>query len=214
MPREGPAAWGRKRSRRLAGAGIVLLTILLPGNPLFAGAAARAPLVVIEGKTGPTVRMEPALARAVEQCCGEYRLPTAAEEDPQLRAICHEHHPESRVTYAVLGDFNGDGRIDAALRLRGRRSRHSGLLAAFHATRSGSYQAYVLDRGREAAGALCLTRRRPGAITYVRYRGDEILAAPGRMRLRSDGIELTNPEAGSRLYYWDGARYRHVQTAE
>jgi hypothetical protein len=174
------------------------------------------------------VRLSSALARAVARAYPAFRLSTAAEEDPQLRQICQERHDEAArrqpagrrghaepfVTYAAVGDFNGDGRQDAVLRLRGRRSRFKSALVVFHASRSGPFDAHPLDVGRLAAASFCVGRMPPGVVRYVRYRGDAILPRPGELRLKRDAIELVEPESAVRIYYWDGGRYRFVQARE
>jgi len=196
---------------------------VLPAFALLAALAARAggatpsprgePFTIVERQGEPDVRLSPALARVVKQRFPAYRLMRGSEEDPQLRTLCREAHREMRVASAAASDFDGDGRTDAVLRLRRPGTRDAGLVVVFHATRAGSYEAHVLDAWRRAGPQFCVTRVRRGAITFVRNPGS---GSPqtGVLRLPHDGIELLVPEAASRLYYWDGKRYRYVETSD
>jgi hypothetical protein len=179
-----------------------------------APSAGGSPFTVIQRNGEPELRLSVPLARAVQQHFPAYRVPRSADEDPQMRALCRENHPERRVASAALGDFNGDGLTDAVLHLRRPHSRDAGLVVAFHATRAGGYQPRILEGWQRVGAQFCVARVQPGAISYVREAGGGTRKPPTVLRLRHDGIELLLPGTASRLYYWDGNRYRSVETSD
>jgi hypothetical protein len=157
--------------------------------------------------------MAPALARAVKRGFPGYRLPLPKEEDPQLRDLCREAHPELRVTYAARGDFNGDGRADAVLHLLRPNSRDAGIVAAFHGTAGGRFEAHEVDRWQRWGRQYCLSRVSPDRLAPM-LRQAGVAGKSGRAGRRPDGIDLSVPDAGSRTYFWDGRRYRHLTAGD
>jgi hypothetical protein len=199
--------------RRLRDLAVLGLLLTVSWCAIAAPPARGVPFTVIDINGEPQVRLAPPLARAVKRGFAEYRLPRSADEDPQMRVLCRETHPEIQVACAAWGDFNGDGLKDAALHLRRPRSRDAGIVVVFHATRAGPYQAHVLDRWQRTGAQFCVARVKPGAISYVRD-GGTARKSPAVLRLRHDGIELLLPGVASRLYYWDGKRYISVATSD
>ena len=80
----------RKREvRRSRGAELFLALALAVGPGHAAPAkAGEAPFTVREVRGEPQVRLSPTLAREVQRRFAAYRVPGAADEDPQLRALC------------------------------------------------------------------------------------------------------------------------------
>jgi hypothetical protein len=165
-----------------------------------------APFTVVMAGDTPSVELAPALRRAIRRECPGYRLrPAAAIETEALEELRLEH-PEVRSPYAVSGDFNGDGRIDAALLLkRGSRA----LLVAFHAAPDGRYRSRVLQRGRWADG-LYLLPQAPGPVEYTAAQ-DESRATAATLTLPGPAVRFHPVDAGARVYFWDDGEYRAIE---
>jgi hypothetical protein len=154
----------------------------------------------------PSVELSPALRQAVRRRWPGYRLRPAAAIRTEALEELREEHPEVRSPYAVSGDYNGDGRTDAALLLKkGDRA----LLVALHATPKGRFAGHVLERGRWVDG-LYLLPQPPGPLEYTSSRDDES-AAPANRTLPTHAVRYHPVHAGARVYYWEGERYRSLE---
>lgn len=164
-----------------------------------------APFTVVMGES-PSVEMAPALRRAIRRSWPGYRLRPASAIGTEALEELREEHPEARSPYAVSGDYNGDGRIDAAVLLKkGSRA----LLVALHATPNGRYEGYVLERGPWVDG-LYLLPQAPGPVEYTAAR-DDTRATAATLTLPAPAVRFHPVEAGARVYYWQDGRYRSVE---
>ena len=131
--------------------------------------------------------------------------------------ICRDDLGARALPFACTGDFDGDGRTDAALLLVGPRRRY--LVAAFRQRPDGSFGAWRLTSGgdedyEDASGklALYIGREPRGMVGYVVADGDDL--RPATMRLAHDGIAVIWVNIAAQLFYVCRDRYRRVWTAD
>jgi hypothetical protein len=229
------AAWG-KASRRslfqpattrraaLGTCGLALLSFLAvrtfpvvfhrpvapsPGRPVAPSLLGPAPFTVAMKGGAPSVELSPALRQAVRRHWPGYRLPPAAAIPREALEEMRQERPEARVPYAVIGDFNGDRRADAALLLRrGRRA----LLVALHGTPDGRFDGRRLRRAAWSDG-LYITCQPPGRLEYNRYQG-VTPAGAGTLTLPADGIRFNGVDSAAQVYYYVNGAYQQVELGE
>jgi hypothetical protein len=178
-------------------------------QPLAPSLLGPAPFTVAMNGGAPSVELSPALRQAVRRRWPGYRLPTAAAIPREALEEMRQERPEARVPYAVIGDFNGDRRADAALLLRrGRRA----LLVALHSTPDGRFDGRRLLRAAWSDG-LYITCQPPGRLEYNRYQGETPVGA-GELMLSADAIRFNGVDSAAQVYYSVNGAYRQVQSGE
>lgn len=181
--------------------------VVLSSPPSLAGTA--LPFTVRVEAGTPSVELSPALRRAVRREWPGYRLRPAAAIRTEALEELRQEHPEVQSPYAVIGDYNGDDRADAALLLK---NGDRALLVALHATPKGRFEGHVLERGPWSDG-LYLLSQPPGVIEYTVTR-DQESAAAATLSLPGDAVRFHPVHAGARVYYWQEGRYRRVDAGE
>jgi hypothetical protein len=167
------------------------------------------PFTVVMNAGAPSVELSPALRQAVRRRWPGYRLPPAAAIPREAMEEMRQERPEARVPYAVIGDFNGDRRADAALLLRrGRRA----LLVALHGTPDGRFDGRRLRRAAWSDG-LYITCQPPGRLEYNRYQG-VTPAGAGTLTLPADGIRFNGVDSAAQVYYYVNGAYQQVELGD
>jgi hypothetical protein len=183
-------------------------------------ATSKDPLRVMS--RGNSVALAPALQQAVHRYFPGYRVATRRDFSPAFWRDLQKAaagNPEVRkpfVPFAVSGDFDGDGRPDAALVLTHQRTQWR--IIAFHQTPKGTFRPYVLEH-RDGA--------RPSKIDDYFIQPEPRANLPdlgiprtGRGRQvwaqwRHDAICLTYPELErSLVYYFSGGRYHTLKVGD
>jgi hypothetical protein len=180
-----------------------------PRRPVAPSLTGPAPFTVAMNHGAPSVELSPALRQAVRRRWPGYRLPPAAAIPREALEELRQERPEARVPYAVIGDFNGDRRADAALLLRrGRRA----LLVALHGTPDGRFDGRRLLRAAWSDG-LYITCQPPGRLEYNRYQGETPIGA-GTLTLLADGIRFNAVDSAARVYYCVNGVYQQVELGD
>lgn len=106
----------------------------------------------------------------------------------------------------VRGDFNGDGRLDAAVLGHANNNEY---LAAIISTPDRKYAARLIEPARPLASAnpeAFLQLEAPGVIDIPDSAGEGLV----KFHLVHDGIELLFDDSAGILYYWDHGAFRKV----
>jgi hypothetical protein len=115
--------------------------------------------------------------------------------------------------FAAIGDFNGDGRLDAAL--AGRTSRRSLFLVVL-SSRNG-YRATPISHARPDPSNGSPPESR-GSIVYLERvpRGSEVVpfGEPPLFRLQHDAFQIVHWEKASELYYMKNGSWKSVITGD
>ena len=193
----------------------------------------RHPLRVVRRGRQLVVVLGPALRKAVDRYYPGYSLPPFGDYHPWDQYWELRGHS---VSFACVGDFDGNGLPDAALYLMqprrvpsrrigpGRVRRRRWLFVAFHQTREGDFQPVLIQRRwdpefwvneyTEAYNRFTdyhMSRKPRGSkLTYPTGR-----YSVGTMRLRRDGIsEISDDGEAQTVYYLHRGRYRWVSIVE
>jgi hypothetical protein len=191
--------------------GSISVTWSVPANTV------KEPVRVVSRADNASVIVAPALQRAIHQHFPGYAIPPMWAFDPDLiRYLSKESEGPGTPPQACVGDFDGNGRLDAALFLSNQRQ--DWLLVAFHQTVHGSFQPYRLDywpsrevrRTDDGHVTLYLAKSPAGSTEGYIGRHDQSAA----LRLKHDGITEGILETSSKLYFFRRGRYRHVWTSD
>ena len=186
-----------------------LLSLVLFGGP--AAVQAQGPRFV--GPAGAShLRLPPgmvAVLRATDSAFVPY-------DDAEYRADLLDQYPADTHArpYAVIADFNGDGRRDVVMD-----GQSAGRIAriALLSRRSG-YEALLIDEQPQAAAAPAVVGRGQRTV-YLSY------VAPGKidstpeledsvLTLRHEAFEVGYWEQASVLYYWNGRVFAQYVTGD
>lgn len=150
---------------------------------------------------------QPALAAAASECCPGVRLPDARDMLPPWSPAASN--------YAVEGDFNGDGELDAAVLLVDATANTAPTLTVFHRQdgryrvayrqRLGTVDDVVIDRAQEIV--VRLVKR---GEEWAPEGGDVPQAYPhafDAVAFATHKSTASGIEARQHLLYWDGRRY-------
>ena len=107
--------------------------------------------------------------------------------------------------YFLLGDFNGDGRLDVAVLIEHKRTMQQGI-AILHA---GSMTPIVVGAGREIGNG-------GDDFSWLDAWGVEARDTRGKIApaLRGDALLVQKLESASGLIYWDGRTYQWRQQGD
>ena len=154
-------------------------------------AAQPAPTQEATPQVLPVLRLSAAMTRALDSMVPGFRTWDSLSYEADIRRLYR--HSRRQRPWAVLGDFNGDRRID--IMLDGYTLSRELTLALV--SRGAQYQVVVVDSSSRSSRGL--------RNTFLEY------APPGRygfedlggiMTLRHDGVSLVYFEAASELLYW------------
>jgi hypothetical protein len=110
--------------------------------------------------------------------------------------------------FAVLGDYNGDGRVDVAI---DGHTKTQTLTIVLLSNRNDGYRVIVIRRGplldpKKEPLWMFLGRRIPP--------GTELGFEPPAVKPKYDAFEREYGEKGAEAFYWDGRKFRSVLTAD
>lgn len=214
-----------RRSRRGAVLALVAASVPLAVPQVASAGPARPrpmpqPFQIVGRGARQTVVPAPALQRTISRMFPGYRVPPPNEFAPGFLKGHQEQYGTRTFPGACSGDFDGDGRRDAALLLVGPRHRY--LVAAFRQRPDGSFGAWCLygrgdegrDEGYDTSGKLIvyLCRERKGLHDYLEIDDDDL--RPARMRLAHDAIAVVWVGSAAHLYFVRAGRYHQVWTAD
>jgi hypothetical protein len=190
----------------------VLLIIVLIVLPLAPGTAqAQGPRFV--GRAGTShLWLPPAMLAAVRATDSAF----VPYDDAEFRADLLKWYPANAHArpYAVIADFNGDGRRDLVV---DGQSRGRSLRIALLSSRSG-FKGLLLDEQPQAVGTAAALPKGQRTV-YLSY------VAPGRidstpeledsvLTLRHEAFEVGYWEQAGVLYYWDGRAFAQYVTGD
>lgn len=200
------------RLRRLVVETILIALVLLSLDLSDAWAGSRPRLSYVQGRH--TVELSPKMNAAIRRFDATF-VPWLDEDYlPSIRK--YYRYTERQSPFAVLGDVNGDGRIDAIL--DGRTTSSCVLLAVL--SRGDGYRVHVIH-----SSEVTDIKTQYSSGTGVEYGLDGFLTycAPRRINspyeslpliLRHDAFERVAWERASSVYYYRDGRFRTYTTSD
>ena len=121
--------------------------------------------------------------------------------------------------FAILGDYNGDGHVDAAIEGHTKTQTVSIVVMS---NRAGAYRVIVLERGplldpKKEWYGVGNGKVDYGLDEYLsgRYEaGAELGFEPPAVKLQYQSFERAYWEKAAEAFYWDGKKFRKVATAD
>lgn len=160
-------------------------------------------LLVVASANGDSKDMVPGAAGYIERQLPHLRvLPTNAAAKA-VRSFLAKERPRQPSPFFCSGDFDGDGRPDAALLLR-EGSANALILTALHRLPDGGFKHYMLHRSLNQPTEpleVYVTCEPPGRRRAVEGRD---------IRLRHGGILESFWGKGSVLYYFENGQYQRI----
>lgn len=136
--------------------------------------------------------LDPSLQNYIRQNFPNYSPPTMADKIPGYD-WSELFPPDQFPPVFAEGDFNGDGKEDAALYLKGKQD---ALAVAFHAGEKGEWKHYLLDR-------VPLSRMNSYGMDKIDRREKRIPWPQGIKQ----GIVFSTFETGMQVFYWNKTGY-------
>jgi len=164
--------------------------------------AAHSELAMLGGQ--PQMRVSESMRRALAAYAPSFTPPQLADYAPDVAALAGS--PCHLPLFGTVGDFNGDGQVDAALI-----GYDAGTELFVVLLSVGSrYSVIELGRSPKHSGAL----GRP-LVTYLTYIGPGAVELPDQMRepgapapiLHHDGFVSNYDAQASTLYHWNGRQF-------
>jgi len=123
-----------------------------------------------------------------------------------LRQEFADGYPERNPAF-ISSDFDGNGHLDYALLLRGKKSgRAIVILAVLLQAPKGKFKAMSLEAINEFLESVFIRVRAPGKVQEHDSKKAIIIRVPG--------IERSFFEKSAGVFYWDEGRFRFVATAD
>lgn len=139
------------------------------------------------------IELDPSLQEYLQKNFPDYTLPTTADKIPG--DDWSELFPaEKPPPVFAEGDFNGDGKKDTALYLKGKLD---AIAVVFHAGEKGEWRHDLLDRVE-------ISRMNSYGISLINHREKRIPWPQGI----KEGIVFSTFETGMRVYYWNTTGYK------
>ena len=167
--------------------------------------AAHSEFAMLRGE--PQMRISEPMRRALAAHAPGFTPPKLADYAPDVAALAGS--PCYLPLFGTVGDFNGDGQVDAAL--IGHDAVNELLVALLSV--GSQYSVIELIRGPRYSSPLV----RP-IVTYLTYSGPGAVEVPDQLRepsapapiLRHDGFVSNYDAQASTLYYWSGREFEGV----
>ena len=156
------------------------------------------------------LRISPSMARALQDSLPDFRPIPRSDFHKSVLSYVATQDSLARPLSVVVGDFDGNGRQDAAMMGTSRDTSATVMVLAGSDRNSSSYLRYIHR-------PLQSVRTWP-AETYLRFVRRGPLKVVGEMTivipLRGEAVEVVGFEKGSVLYYLDGSVLREVITSD
>lgn len=189
---------------------VLIVTLLDPGE---AWAGSRPRLSYVQGRH--TVELSPSMNAAIRRFDATFVPWLNDDYLPSIRK--YYRYTERQSPFAVLGDVNGDGRIDAIL--DGRTSSRSVLLAVL--SRGARHRVLVIQSGelidpkaRWYVASTGVEYGKDSCVSYVSPRRIKTSYEVLPLHLRHDAFEIGYCERASTLYFYRHGRFRTYTTSD
>ena len=195
----------------------VLVLLLAVGSdsvsPLEARVRNKPRLSFVSGRH--TIELSSQMIVAIRRFDTSFKLWSDEDYLPSIHS--YYRYTDRQSPFAVLGDVNGDGRIDAIL--DGLTDSHSVLIAVL--SKAGRYRVQVIHswdlanpRSNRYSPDSSLEHGKDSFLAYCRPRRITSPYEKAPLTLRNDAFVLIHAERASSVYYYRKGRFRTFTTSD